>query len=107
MTLFDMLSLVPAVYELDLRSNPDRLRARVFEPPIVYPFISSTGAWLYMPDYDEIEKALTGIFDAPVIAPARATEAECPSTPPTPEITAPAQAPPTGTPAESTPTASP
>jgi LCP family protein required for cell wall assembly len=78
MTLFDMLGLVPAVYRLDLQNHPERLRARVLQAPAVYPWISPTGAWLYMPDYDEIDRELDTIFDAPQVAGAQATEAECP-----------------------------
>ncbi len=87
MTLFDMVGLVPAVYQLDLQNHPERLRARVLQVPAVYPWISASGAWLYMPNYDVIQKELDEIFDAPQIAANEATQAECPpqasTTPPT------------------------
>ncbi len=85
MTLFDMIGLVPAAYQLDLQNHPERLRARVLQSPAVYPWISASGAWLYMPNYDEIDKELNEIFDAPQVAANDATPAECPpqaATPP-------------------------
>ena len=85
MTLFDMLGLVPAVYQLDLQNHPERLHARVLQPPAVYPWISASGAWLYMPNYDVIQKELDEIFGAPQVAANDAAPAECPpqaATPP-------------------------
>lgn len=87
MTLFDMVGLVPAVYQLDLKNHPERLRAQVLQPPAVYPWISTTGAWLYMPDYDLIQKTLDEIFDAPQVAAHEPTAGECPPTAPTPHPT--------------------
>lgn len=87
MTLLEMVSLVPAVYQLDLQNHPERLRAQVMQAPVVYPWISSAGAWLYMPDYDRIQKMLDELFDAPPIASAQASPAECPEHPATPTPT--------------------
>lgn len=93
MSVLDLVSLVPALYQLDLQNHPERLHARVLEAPAVYPWISPSGAWLYMPDYDLIAKELDTIFDAPPVA-TQATPAECPaqaSTPPptdSPTVTA-------------------
>lgn len=98
MTLFDMLGLVPAVYQLDLQNQPDRLRARVLEAPAVYPWISSSGAWLYMPNYDIIQQELDTIFDAPQVAGNQATQSECPAQPSTPAPTDVPLPTPTGTP---------
>jgi len=84
MTLLEMVGLVPAMYQLDLQAHPERLRAQVLQSPIVYPWISSTGAWLYMPDYDLLEKTLDEIFDAPQVAADAASSAECPARPATP-----------------------
>lgn len=78
MTLFDMVGLVPAVYQLDLQNHPERLRARVLEAPAVYPWISPSGAWLYMPNYEVIQADLDQVFDAPQVAADTATPAECP-----------------------------
>lgn len=87
MTLLDMVSLVPAVYQLDLQNHPERLRARVMQAPVVYPWVSASGAWLYMPDYDLIQKTLNEIFDAPQIAASTPSPAECPTQPATPAPT--------------------
>lgn len=84
MTLLDMVSLVPAVYQLDLQNHPERLRAQVMQAPTVYPWVSASGAWLYMPDYDLIRKMLDGVFDAPQIAASTPSPAECPAQPATP-----------------------
>lgn len=84
MTLLEMVGLVPAVYQLDLQNHPERLRAQVLQTPFVYPWISSTGAWLYMPDYDLIQKTLDELFDAPQVAGDTASPAECPARPATP-----------------------
>lgn len=99
MSLFDMLSLVPAVYQLDLSQHPERLHAEVLQPPALYQWTSPDGAWLYLPNYDEIQKTLEHLFDAPVIAPSQAAPGECPPGPanepterstvtPTPTVTA-------------------
>lgn len=90
MTLLDMVSLVPAVYQLDVQNHPEHLRARVLEAPAVYPWVSPTGAWLYMPNYEVIQTDLDQIFDAPQVAADTATAAECPQHAVTP--------PPTGAP---------
>jgi LCP family protein required for cell wall assembly len=85
MSLFDMVGLVPAMYQLDLQNHPERVHARVLEPPNVYSWISPSGAWLYLPNYDEIKKTLDTIFEAPQVAPDVGAPAECPihaSTPP-------------------------
>ena len=85
MNLFDMVGLIPAVYQLDLQNHPEHLHARVLEAPDVYPWVSPNGAWLYMPNYDEINKTLDTMFDAPQVALDQPTAAECPlhaSTPP-------------------------
>lgn len=87
MNLFNMIGLVPAVYQLDLQNHPERLRARVLEAPAVYPWISTSGAWLYMPNYDEIRKELDEIFQSPQVALTEATPAECPIVPSTPQPT--------------------
>lgn len=92
MSLFDMVGLVPAVYQLDLQNHPERLHARVLEPPAVYPWISSSGAWLYMPNYDVIRQELDSIFDAPQAAASQATQSECPphaATPPPTDVPTP------------------
>lgn len=87
MTLLDMVGLIPAVYQLDLQNHPEHLRARVLELPDVYPWISPSGAWLYLPNYELIQKDLDTIFDSPQVAAAQATQAECPSHPVTPPPT--------------------
>ena len=87
MTLLEMISLVPAVYQLDLQNHPDRLRAQVLQAPVVYPWTAPNGAWLYMPDYDLIQKNLDEIFDAPQIATNQAAHGECPETAATPAAT--------------------
>ncbi len=87
MNLFDMVGLVPAVYQLDLQNHPERLHARVLEAPAVYPWVSPSGAWLYMPVYDEIQKELDTIFDAPQVAAPQATASECPAQAATPPPT--------------------
>jgi len=87
MTLLDMVGLIPAVYQLDLQNHPERLHARVLEAPDVYPWISPTGAWLYLPDYELLQHDLDTIFDAPQVAAAQATQAECPEHPQTPPPT--------------------
>lgn len=69
MTLLDMVGLMPAVY----------------------PWVSPSGAWLYMPNYEVIQTELDQIFDAPQVAADRVTAAECPThavTPPTDASTA-------------------
>lgn len=81
MSLFDMLGLVPAVYQLDLGAHPERFHAQVLQPPAIYQWTSSQGAWLYMPVYEEIQKTLDHLFDAPVIAPIEAAPGECPPRP--------------------------
>jgi LCP family protein required for cell wall assembly len=101
MSLFDMIGLIPAVYQLDLLNHPERLRARVLEAPAVYPWVSTSGAWLYMPNYEEIEKELDEIFDAPQVALDEASSAECPWRPATP---VPTDVPPTPGGLQSTPT---
>lgn len=92
MTLFEMLSLAPTAYGLDLQNHPERVRATVLEYPVVYPWVAPSGAWFYMPNYVEIDDALDHIFDAPVIAPARGNADECLSfrsatTPSAPSVT--------------------
>lgn len=87
MTLFSMIGLVPAVYQLDLQNHPERLRARVLEAPAVYPWVSTSGAWLYMPNYDLIQKQLDEIFQAPQVALNEIIPAECPRVPATPHPT--------------------
>lgn len=87
MNLFDMLGLVPAMYQLDLLNHPERLRAQVLEAPAVYPWISSSGAWLYMPNYDVIQGELDRVFDAPQVASAQPTQGECPVVASTPHPT--------------------
>lgn len=87
MNLFDMLGLVPAMYQLDLLNHPERLRAQVLEAPAVYPWISSSGAWLYMPNYDVIQGELDRVFDAPQVASAQPTQGECPAVASTPHPT--------------------
>ncbi len=101
MTVFDMVGLVPAVYQLDLQNHPERFRARVLEAPAVYPWTSASGAWLYMPNYDVIQKQLDEIFDAPQVAANQATPAECPpqpATPPPTDVPTPSPEQPTATP---------
>lgn len=103
MNLFDMLGLVPAMYQLDLLNHPERLRAQVLEAPAVYPWISSSGAWLYMPNYDVIQSELDRVFDAPQVASAQPSQGECPVAASTPH---PTDAPTTGaTPASGDPLA--
>lgn len=97
MTLFDMVGLVPALYQLDLQNHPEHLHARVLEPPAVYPWIAPTGAWLYMPNYDVIQTELDGLFDAPEVALPQATESECPAETATPPPTDSPTVTPTGT----------
>lgn len=87
MTLLEMVSLVPAVYQLDLQNHPERLRAQVMQAPVVYPWVAPSGAWLYLPDYALVEKMLDEIFDAPQIAASKSSPAECPEPPPTPTPT--------------------
>ncbi len=87
MTLFDMIGLVPAVYQLDLQNYPERMRARVLEAPAVYPWVMPSGAWVYMPNYDDINLELDTIFDAPQVALNEATRAECPTFAATPAPT--------------------
>jgi len=87
MTLLEMVSLVPAVYQLDLQNHPERLRAQVMQAPVVYPWVAPSGAWLYLPDYALVEKMLNEIFDAPQIAASKSSPAECPEPPPTPTPT--------------------
>lgn len=87
MTLFSMIGLVPAVYQLDLQNHPERLRARVLEAPAVYPWVSTSGAWLYMPNYDLIQKQLDEIFQAPQVALNEIIPAECPRVAATPHPT--------------------
>lgn len=87
MNLFNMIGLVPAVYQLDLQSHPERMRARVLEAPAVYPWVSTTGAWLYMPNYDLIQQELDEIFEAPQVALDEPTRAECPALIATPQAT--------------------
>ncbi|MBI4675002.1 MAG: LCP family protein [Chloroflexi bacterium] len=84
MTLLEMVGLVPAVYQLDLQNHPERLHAQVLQAPAVYAWISASGAWLYMPNYDLIQKTLDEIFDAPPVAATTASPAECPPQPTTP-----------------------
>ncbi len=78
MTLFDLVSLIPAAYTLDLRNHPERIHARVLEYPAVYPFIANYGAWLYMPNYDVIGEELDRIFESPEVAQNAAGPGECP-----------------------------
>jgi LCP family protein required for cell wall assembly len=84
MTLMDLVSLVPAIYHLDFQNHPERLHAQVLQPPVVYPWVSPTGAWLYMPDYGLIQKTLDNLFDAPQIAAQTASPGECPAQAATP-----------------------
>jgi LCP family protein required for cell wall assembly len=84
MTLMDLVSLVPAIYHLDFQNHPERLHAQVLQPPVVYPWVSSSGAWLYMPNYDLIQKTLDDLFDAPQIAANTASPGECPAQAATP-----------------------
>jgi LCP family protein required for cell wall assembly len=77
MTVYDMVSLIPAAYNLDLKNHPERLRASVLDFPAVYPFVADYGAWLYMPNYSQINERLNNLFDSPEIAPATADPAEC------------------------------
>ncbi len=79
MTALEMVSLVPAAYQLDLQNHPERLRAQTLQAPIVYPWVSSGGAWLYLPDYALLQKTLDEIFDAPQIAASEPAPAECPA----------------------------
>lgn len=81
MSVIDMLGFLPLVVQLDLNQHPERLRAEVLEPPAIYQWTSSEGAWLYMPNYTEIQKTLDALFDAPTIAPEEAESAECPEQP--------------------------
>ncbi len=78
MSLFDMLGLVPAAYQLDPANHTERIHAAVIEPPAVYPFISPEGAWLFMPNYQLINARLDHLFDAPPIAAEKPEAAECP-----------------------------
>jgi anionic cell wall polymer biosynthesis LytR-Cps2A-Psr (LCP) family protein len=87
MTLLDMVSLVPGVYQLDLQHHPERLHAHVTEPPDVYPWIAPNGAWLFMPNYDAIQKELDQLFNAPEVAAPTASASECPATAATPPPT--------------------
>lgn len=81
MSLMDMLGFLPLVVQLDLNQHPERLRAEVLQPPAIYQWTSPDGAWLYLPDYMEIQKTLDTLFDAPTIAPEQAEPAECPDVP--------------------------
>lgn len=95
MTVFDLLSLVPAVYQLDLQSHPERVHARVLEQPAVYPWVSPSGAWLFMPNYMLIQKELDTLFDAPPLAGPGPAPSECPAraaTPPPTDLPAPTAA---------------
>jgi len=87
MTLLQMVALVPATYQLDLQNHPERLHAQVMQAPVVYSWVSSNGAWLYMPDYVLIQKMLDEIFDAPQIAASQPSPAECPAQPAAPAPT--------------------
>jgi LCP family protein required for cell wall assembly len=80
MTMFDMISLIPAAYSLDLKDHPERVRASVLDSPAVYPYVANYGAWLFMPDYSQTNMRLDNLFDSPEIAPAAASPAECPRT---------------------------
>lgn len=81
MTLLNFVSLIPAVYQLDFQNHPERMRALIWKTPIVYPWVSPTGAWLYMPNYELVQQSLDGIFDAPQIAADKASPGECPPPP--------------------------
>lgn len=81
MTLLNFVSLIPAVYQLDFQNHPERMHAQIWKSPVVYPWVSPTGAWLYMPNYDLIQQSLDGIFDAPAIAADTASPGECPPPP--------------------------
>jgi LCP family protein required for cell wall assembly len=83
MSLFDIVGLVPAAYQLDLQAHPERIHARVLEYPAVYPFIAQDGAWLFMPNYAAIDDRLDHLFDAPEIAASKPDAAECPGPLPT------------------------
>ncbi len=83
MSLFDMVGLVPAAYQLDAQNHPERIHGRVLEYPAVYPFISKEGAWLYMPNYAELDDRLDHLFDAPPVAASKPDAAECPKPLPT------------------------
>ncbi|TAH51682.1 MAG: LytR family transcriptional regulator [Chloroflexota bacterium] len=98
MTLLNFVSLIPAVYQLDFQNHPERMRAEIWKSPVVYPWVSPSGAWLYMPNYDLIQQSLDGIFDAPQIAADAPSPGECP---PPPDSFIPSDAPtltPTATP---------
>jgi polyisoprenyl-teichoic acid--peptidoglycan teichoic acid transferase len=77
MTLFDMVSLIPAAYNLDLKDHPERIHGSVLDYPAVYPFVTDYGAWLYMPQYDQINQRVYHLFDSPEIAPTKADPQEC------------------------------
>ncbi len=83
MSLFEMASLVPDAYTIDPVNHPERIHARVLEYPAVYPYVASDGAWLFMPNYTEINERLDHLFDAPPLATRNADAAECPGGIPT------------------------
>ncbi|MGB8643925.1 MAG: LCP family protein [Anaerolineae bacterium] len=78
LSLFDMAGLAPTAYQLDLANHPERIHAQVLEYPAVYPFVDPAGAWLFMPNYQEINNRLNHLFDAPQIAAGTPDVAECP-----------------------------
>ncbi|MGE5140972.1 MAG: LCP family protein [Rudaea sp.] len=83
MSLFDMAALVPTALALDIGNHPDRVHARVLEYPVVYPFVSAEGAWLFMPDYLKVDDALGHLFESPGIGAGKPDPAECPALPAT------------------------
>lgn len=98
MNLFDMVGLVPSIYQLDVQNHPERLHVRVLEAPNVYPWVATNGAWLYLPDYQEISRTLDTLFDSPALAAEQPAQAECPARAATPP---PTDAPTSPTPADS------
>lgn len=74
-SLLDLLQLGQASTALDLKNHPERIHARVLEPPAVYDWTTVEGAYVFLPAYGSIEDALNHLFDAPEIG--TTTQTEC------------------------------
>ncbi|HEY6041145.1 MAG TPA: LCP family protein [Anaerolineae bacterium] len=75
MSFADMLRLGQALLGLDLKAHPERIHARVLEPPAVYDWITAEGAYVFLPNYQVIQSEIDQIFDAPQIG--KTTDSEC------------------------------
>jgi hypothetical protein len=82
MSLVDILRFGQALSGLDLKAHPERIHARVLEPPAIYDWVTAEGAYVFIPNYDLIQAEIDKLFESPQIG--VTTDIECPVNQPTP-----------------------